>query len=131
MQIIHSALLDYVTTQAQESTRLRMNYNFHEGASSPSQRLLNALEPGTELPVHRHRHTAETYILLRGRLRVIFYNDARLVVDSTILDPLKGQFGVNIPAGQWHTVEALEPQTTIFEAKDGPYGSLGEEDVLR
>ena len=73
--LIDHVLLDRVTKAAKESPRLRMNYNFHESLSSPSQRLLNALEPGTVLPIHRHRHTAETYVLLRGRMRVLFYDD--------------------------------------------------------
>lgn len=73
--LIDHVLLDRVTKAAKESPRLRMNYNFHESLSSPSQRLLNALELGTVLPIHRHRHTAETYVLLRGRMRVLFYDD--------------------------------------------------------
>ena len=105
--LIDHVLLDRVTKDAKESPRLRMNYNFHESLSSPSQRLLNALEPGTVLPIHRHRHTAETYVLLRGRMRVLFYDDDKKEINRYELDPAEGTYGVNIPRGQWHTIEVL------------------------
>lgn len=127
---INKELLTQVTSQAAESPRLRMNYNFHEGPDSKAQRLLNALEPGTILPIHRHRHTAETYILLRGKLNVIFYNDMGGEVDRFALDPQMDEYGVHIPAGQWHTVEVLEHGTVIFEVKDGPYMPLEPEDMM-
>jgi cupin fold WbuC family metalloprotein len=130
MQIIHKALLNHLSTQAIMSPRKRMNFNFHENAESLSQRMLNALEPGTVLPVHRHRHTAETYILLRGRIRVMYYDDAKRVTDSVVLDGVEGNFGLNIPLGQWHSLEVLEAGSVIFEAKDGPYSPLTEEDIL-
>ena len=130
MKIINTSLLDSVTEQATTNPRLRMNYNFHESNDSKSQRLLNALEPGTEIPIHRHRFTAETYILLRGTLRVLFYNIEKEVIETTELNPLTGSYGIDIPAGQWHSLEVLEPGTVIFEVKDGPYRALGDEDVL-
>ena len=102
MQRIDTNLLNEVTAQAKESPRLRMNHNFHDSLDAKAQRLLNALEPGTVLPVHRHPHTAETYLLLRGKIRVMFYNDAKEETESTVLDPLEGHYGVHIPAGQWH-----------------------------
>lgn len=131
MQIIHKALLDHLSGQARKSSRRRMNFNFHECAESPSQRLLNALEPGTILPIHRHRHTAETYILLRGSIQVMFYDDAKKITDSVVLDCTKGDYGLNIPLGQWHSLEVLERGSVIFEAKDGPYSPLTEEDILK
>ena len=94
--IIDEKLLDQVTAEAQASPRLRMNYNFHETLDAPAQRLLNALEPGTVLPIHRHMHTAETYVVLRGRLNVDFYNEDRQVTAHYELDPTKGAYGVNI-----------------------------------
>jgi len=130
MQIIHTDLLNHLSGEAMKSPRRRMNFNFHESAESPSQRMLNALELGTVMPVHRHRHTAETYVLLRGRLRILFYDDARVVIDSAILDCTEGKFGVNIPLGQWHSLEVLEASSIIFEAKDGPYAPLTNEDIL-
>lgn len=130
MLLIDHSLLDSLSTQALASPRLRMNFNFHEAAESPSQRLLNGLEPGTVLPVHRHRHTQETYVLLRGRLKVKTYDHEGKQREELELNPLKGAYGVNIPKGTWHTIEVLEPGTVIFEVKDGPYAPLGEEDVM-
>jgi len=130
MQIINTELLDLVTDQAQKNARLRKNFNFHPAAESPSQRLLNALEPGTDLPVHRHSFTDETYILLRGRLKVLFFNNEKDLIYSEIIDPKDGKFGVNILAGQWHSLEVLESGTVIFEVKDGPYTPISEEDIL-
>ena len=131
MKIIDSQLLAAVTEQAKNSPRLRMNHNFHQSMDSKSQRLLNALEMGTELPIHRHQHTAETYILLQGSIKVLFYNEKKELIDSTVLNPLEGKFGVDIPASQFHTIEILENGSVIFEVKDGPYTPLEEKDILR
>lgn len=130
MKLIDNNLLVSVTSEAQKSPRLRMNYNFHASPESKSQRLLNALEPGTVLPIHRHRHTAETYIVLTGSIRVNFYNADHHKIESIVLDPLVGVFGLDIPAGQFHTLEVLVPGTVIFEVKDGPYTPLSPEDML-
>jgi len=128
--LIDKKLLDTVTSKARESDRLRMNYNFHESLDAKAQRLLNALEPGTELPIHRHQHTAETYIVLRGAIKVLFYNDDRVLTDEFMVDPLEGVYGLHIPIGQWHTLEVLESGTMIFEVKDGPYTPMGPEDLM-
>ena len=130
MKLIDADLLDLVSEQAKVSPRLRMNHNFHENLNSKSQRLLNAMEPGTKLPVHRHRHTSETYILLRGGLRVLFYNEKKELIYQEELNLIEGKIGINIPAGQWHTLEVLEPGTVIFEVKDGPYMPIGDDDVM-
>lgn len=126
---IDDRLLDEVTEQAQESPRLRMNYNLHDSLDANAQRLINVLLPGTILPIHRHCHTAETYILLRGRMNVVFYNEMGGETDRFGLDPVNGNYGVQIPAGQWHTIEVVEP-SAIFEVKDGPYTPLRPEDML-
>ncbi|MDP4201580.1 MAG: WbuC family cupin fold metalloprotein [Bacteroidota bacterium] len=131
MQIITNELLNSVSELAIKSARLRMNYNFHEHLDALAQRLLNALEPGTELPIHRHIHTAETYILLRGKIKVIFYTENKEETKCVLLDPMVGNHGVNIPAGTWHTLEVLESGSVIFEVKDGPYTPVKEEDILR
>jgi cupin fold WbuC family metalloprotein len=131
MQLINKTLLDTICFQAKENPRLRINYNFHDSLDAPSQRLLNAIQPESVLPIHRHRNTAETYIILRGRLRVMFYNDKQELTETAILDPKEGNIGINIPADQWHTIEILEPNTVIFETKDGPYTPLNEQDVLK
>ena len=129
--LLDEKLLDEITQAAKASPRLRMNHNLHERLDAKAQRLFNALEPGTELPIHRHRHTAETYILVRGRLDVVFYDDAKRETERYCLDLAAGRFGVHIPAGQWHTLEVHESGTVIFEVKDGPYMPLAPEDVLK
>ena len=126
---IDDRLLDEVTEQAQESPRLRMNYNLHDSLDAKAQRLINVLLPGTILPIHRHCHTAETYVLLRGKMIVVFYNDMGGQIERFLLDPALGNYGVQIPAGQWHTIEVVEP-SAIFEVKDGPYTPLRPEDML-
>jgi len=127
--LIDTELLDKVSVQAVSSPRLRMNYNLHDRLDAPAQRLLNALEPGTVLPIHRHRHTAETYILLRGKMNVMFYSSKGTETERFYLDPSEGNYGIHIPEGQWHTVEVLE-SSVILEVKDGPYTPLGPEDIL-
>lgn len=127
--MIDDSLLDEVAARAEASPRLRMNLNIHESLDAPCQRLINVLLPGTALPIHRHRHTAETYVLLRGKLFVVFYNFLGEQVERFLLDPKEGAYGVNIPAGQWHTVEVIEP-SAIFEVKEGPYAPLPPEDIL-
>lgn len=126
---IDTTLLNEVLAEAGRSPRLRMNRNFHESLDAPAQRLLNALLPGTALPIHRHRHTAETYILLKGRIDVCFYDDMGKRTARFQLDPANGNYGVQIPKGQWHTIEVLQP-SVIFEVKDGPYTPLSPEDTL-
>ncbi|MDY3978902.1 MAG: WbuC family cupin fold metalloprotein [Tidjanibacter sp.] len=127
--IIDDKLLDSVAAQAKASPRLRMNYNLHESLDSKAQRLLNALEVGTILPIHRHMHTAETYVLLRGRIDVMFYDQTGAETVRFSLNPLIGNYGIQIPKGQWHTLEVLEP-SVIFEVKDGPYTPLEPKDIL-
>ena len=85
---------------------------------------MNALEPGTKIPIHKHDHTPETYILLRGSMRVDFHNTEGTITESATLDPKAGTYGIDIPAGQLHTVEVLEPGTVIFECKDGPFMAI-------
>ena len=128
--LLDKKLLNEVSARAKVSERLRMNYNLHDALDSKAQRLFNALEPGTILPIHRHRNTAETYILLRGRIDVMFYDDKGVEVERFALNPQEGNYGVHIPKGQWHTLEVLEKDTVIFEVKDGPYTPLGPEDMM-
>ena len=127
--IINKELLDEVTIKAEESPRLRMNFNLHESLDAKAQRLINVLLPGTVLPIHRHRHTAETYVLLRGKMFVVLYNDLGAQIERYLLDPTIGNYGVQIPAGQWHGIEVIEP-SAIFEVKDGPYTPLQPNDML-
>lgn len=130
MRLIDYKLLDDVSAEAKKSGRLRMNHNFHDSLDAKAQRLINALEPGTELPIHRHKKTAETYIILRGRIRVMFYDDDKNIIETCMLNPQIGNYGVHIPAGTWHTLEVLESGSAIFEVKDGPYTPLTKDDML-
>lgn len=127
--IINDELLDKVTADVQASPRLRMNFNLHESLEAKAQRLINVLLPGTILPIHRHRHTAETYVLLRGKMFVVFYDEMGGQIERYLLDPTIGNYGVQIPKGQWHTVEIIEP-SAILEVKEGPYMPLEPEDTL-
>ncbi|QZT37239.1 WbuC family cupin fold metalloprotein [Halosquirtibacter xylanolyticus] len=128
--LIDDSLLDDVCVKAEASERKRMNYNFHDSAEAPLQRMLNALQIGTYLRPHRHLtpEKDEVFILLRGRLAVFFFNDKGEVVESVILDRDKGKYGVDIPAGQWHGLLVLEDDSVIFEVKHGPYEPLCKED---
>ena len=121
MKLIDDALLDAVTAQAKESPRLRKNYNFHESLDEKCHRFLNAVEPGTVVPVHHHPTKAETLVVLRGKVRVSTYDDSGAVLESFELDPAAGRYGVDIPKDVWHTVESLEPDTVLFECKEGPF----------
>lgn len=123
------ALLDSLMQSASASPRLRMNMDLRNSPEDKSQRMLNALEVGTVMPVHRHRATSETQLLLKGVIDVMFYDDSGREMQRFRLDPLNGNYGVNIPAGQWHSLEVIEP-AVLFEAKDGPYAPLTEEDIL-
>lgn len=130
--IINQFILDNLTAQAKASPRLRMNLDLRNSPDDQSQRMLNAIEPGSPMPIHRHRHSSETVVCLRGRLVEEFYDDLeRICTDAIELTPNGPNFVLNIPAGQWHTVRALESGTVILECKDGPYVPLGDEDILR
>ena len=130
--IITQQLLDELTAKAKESPRLRMNYDLRNSAEDMSQRMLNAIEPGSPLPIHRHKHTSETVVCLRGRLVEEFYDELeRTCTDRIELYPGGPVALVNIPAGQWHTVCALESGTVLLECKDGAYEPQSPEDVLK
>ena len=131
MKIIDNELIDRVVKQAKESPRLRMNYNFHPSLDDKCHRLLNALEPGTEVPIHRHGTKDETFIILRGRVRVNIYNDRGEVTQTTVLCQEEGNLGVDIPKGLWHNVECLEPGSVIFEVKEGPFVAHEVDGILR
>lgn len=128
---ITQQLLDELTAQAKLSPRLRMNYDLRNSDRDMSQRMLNAIEPGSPLPIHRHQKSSETVVVLRGHLREIFYDELKRCVEDVIDLKAGGDVvALNIPAGQWHTVEVLESGTIIMEVKDGPYEPIGPEDVL-
>ena len=127
---LDNTLLDDLTEQAKVSPRLRMNYDLRNGSSDSSQRMLNAIEPDSEVPVHRHRKTSETVVVLRGRVVEEFYDDACVCYESVEVSPCGPVYALNIPAGIWHTLRALESGTVIIEMKDGAYEPIGAEDIL-
>ena len=128
---ITQTVLDELTAKAKESSRLRMNLDLRDSAEDTSQRMLNAIEPGSPLPIHRHQKTSETVVCLRGRLVEEFYDDLeRTCTERIELSPNGPVVALNIPAGQWHTVQALESGSVILEMKDGAYEPLGPEDIL-
>ena len=127
--LIDDTLLDSLAAEAQASPRLRMNRDLRNSPEDGSQRMLNALEKGTKIPVHRHRGTSETQLLLRGKIEVMFYDGTGRETSRVRLDRDEGRYGVNIPAGVWHSLEVIEP-AVIFESKDGRYSPPSEEDVL-
>lgn len=127
--LIDNKLLDDLESRARDVERLRMNYDMRNSESDTSQRMLNALEVGTVVPIHRHTMTSETQILLRGKVDVVCYDDNHHEIERWQLDCSNGVYGINIPAGMWHTVIALEA-SVIFEAKDGAYKVPFADDFL-
>lgn len=121
MKIIDEQLIDKVVEQAKKSPRLRMNYNFHQSLSDKCHRFLNALEIGTQIPVHHHVTKDETFIILKGKVRVNTYNDNGEIIDSIVLSSESGRYGVDIPKNTWHGLECLESGSVIFEVKEGPF----------
>ena len=129
--VINQALLDQLTEQAKASPRLRMNMDLRNSPEDKSQRMLNAIEPGSPMPIHRHQKSSETVVCLRGRLVWEFYDELERICTETVeLSPSGPVVALNIPIGKWHTVKALESGSVILETKDGAYESLAENDIL-
>ena len=130
MRIIDEILLNEVTMQAKESPRLRMNYNFHGSLQDKCHRMMNAVESGTVIPIHRHPTKDESFVVLRGKVRCTTYNDDGSVIESVVLCVEEGRYGVDIPGGVWHTLESLESGSVVFECKAGPFVEHEVEGVL-
>jgi len=128
--IIDKELLDKVCEQAKASPRLRMNYHFHQSLDEKCHRFLNAVEPGTEVSIHKHPTKDETFVILRGKVRVTTHRDDGSIIEDYILCPEEGNYGVNIPKGVWHTIEALEPNSVIFECKEGSFVPHEKDGIL-
>ena len=155
---IDNILLDELTAHAQESPRLRMNLDLRNSPEDSSQRMLNAIEPGSVVPVHRHQKSSETVVVLRGRVVEEYYDGAGVLVESFVLgdchvadaprndvlefaprndvlefaprNDVPVACALNIPAGRWHSLRALESGTVILEMKDGAYEPIGPADIL-
>ena len=128
--LIDEHFLNMVSAQAKASPRLRMNYNFHQSLEDKCHRMLNAVEPGTVVSIHRHPTKDESFVILRGKVRVTTHNDDGSIIEDVVLSLESGNYGVDIPKNVWHKLEALEPGSVIFECKEGPFVEHEEEGVL-
>ena len=126
--IIDQHTLDTLTAQAKASPRLRMNLDLRNSPEDLSQRMLNAIEPGTVMPIHRHRGSSETVVCVRGHFEDYFYDDSGRLTDT--VDMVPGGAVVNVPTGQWHSLKSLESGTVLLESKDGKWEPLGEGEVF-
>ena len=126
--VIDQKLLDDLTAQAKASPRLRMAYDLRNTSEDNSQRMLNAIEPGTEIPIHRHRDSSETILCVRGHFQECLYDDNGNLTE--VIDMLPGGVIVNVPIGQWHSLKSLESGTVLLEAKDGKWEKMRGEDVM-
>ena len=126
--VIDRSLLDNLTAQAKASPRLRMNFDLRNSSADNSQRMLNAIEPGTVMPIHRHKSSSETVVCIRGHFEEYFYDESGALVD--VVDMVPGGAVLNVPIGQWHSLKSLENGTVLLECKDGAYEPLGDEDIL-
>ena len=129
MKLIDDTLLAQLADEAKKSPRLRKNYNFHESLDDKCHRFLNALEPGTQIAVHHHPTKAETFVILKGKVRVTTYNDDGEVLESYVLSQESGTYGVDIPKNVWHVVECMEP-SVLMECKEGPFVEHEVEGIL-
>ena len=120
--------LDDLTRAAKASPRLRMNYDLRNSEEDGSQRMLNAIEPGTVMPVHRHRSSSETVVCVRGHFEEYLYDDFGTLMET--VDMVPGGNVLNVPAGQWHSLKSLESGTVLLECKDGKWEPLGPEDIM-
>ena len=127
---ITTELLNQLTIQAKENPRLRQNYDLRNSQEDHSQRMLNALEPGTVIPIHRHQESSETVIMIRGAIREHFYDNNGKKTKSITLRYGDATPILVIPKGTWHNMECLESDTIIFESKDGRYQPTQEQDIL-
>ena len=119
--IIDTEFLDKVSERAKASPRLRMNYNFHQSLDELCHRFINAVEPGTEVPIHKHPTKDETFVILRGKVRVTTHRGDGSIIEDVVLSQESGNYGVDIPKNVWHKLESLEPGSVIFECKEGPF----------
>lgn len=128
--LLSATLLDELTAQAKASPRLRMNLDLRNTPADQSQRMLNALEPGTVMPIHRHQNTSETVVVLRGKVKWLYYNDMGELTATILVEAGGDICGLSVPMGQWHSLECLESGSVILECKDGVWEALVEEDIL-
>lgn len=122
--------MDELTASAKENPRLRMAMDLRNSPEDLSQRMLNALEPGTIMPIHRHHASSETVVILRGRIRWIFYDENGNETERVVLDAKGDLRMLNVEKDRWHSLECLESGSVLYEAKDGPYHPLEEDEIM-
>ena len=128
--IIDQELLNHLSDEARKNSRLRASFDLRNSTEDLSQRMLNAIEPGTVIPIHRHQHSSENLIIIRGKLREFLYDESG-ALDKVVEMEAGGTCTImQIEKGQWHSLECLKSGTIIFEAKDGPYMPISAEDIL-
>ena len=129
--VIDNKVLEELSAKAKASPRLRMNLDLRNSENDGSQRMLNAIEPGSPERIHRHQHTSETVVCLRGKVVEEFYDELeRICTDSIVLTPNGPNVAVNIPAGQWHSIRAVESGSVVLAVKDGKWEPLSDADIL-
>ena len=130
LQILDKQLIDETSQKAKESPRLRMNYNFHPELSDKVQRFINCMELGTQVEIHHHP-VDEMLVVIRGAIKAILMDDDKNIIDAKVIRPADGVYGVQLPKNVWHTIECLEPDTCVFEVKEGPFVSHQDGGILK
>ena len=128
--VINRELLDKITEQAKASPRLRMNFDLRDSKDDESQRMLNAIEPATIIPIHRHTMTSEDVVVLRGKAEEVFFDDNGKEIEKFLLTPCGEIPAIHVPKGQYHTCRSLESGTVIIEFKNTKYDPEKTEDIL-
>ena len=128
--VVDKIILDMLTAQAKASPRLRMNLDLRNSAEDGSQRMLNALEPGTVLPTHRHHDSSETVVIVRGKIQWVFYDENGNETERVVLDADGDPRMLNVEKDRWHSLECLESGSVLYESKDGPYHPLEEDEIM-
>lgn len=128
--LIDNKILDELSAQAKANPRLRQAMDLRNSPDDLSQRMLNALEPGTVMPIHRHMASSETVTLLRGKIRWHFYDDAGKETESVVLDANGDVRSINVEKARWHSLECLESGSVLLESKDGKWEPLKEEEIM-
>lgn len=128
--VIDNKIFDQLAEKAKASERLRINYDLRNSADDLSQRMLNALEPGTVMPIHRHHGSSETVVILRGKIRWIFYDDNGVETERVVLDADGEPRMLNVEKNRWHSLECLTSGAVLYESKDGAYRPLQDDEIL-
>ena len=128
--VIDNSIIDSLTEQAKVNPRLRYAMDLRNSSEDGSQRMLNALEPDTIMPIHRHHASSETVVILRGKIKWVFYDEKGKETESVILDANGEQRMLNVERDRWHSLVCLESGTVLYESKDGPYHPLDEDEIM-